>query len=237
MRDMTAIAITYTPDGFVIGADGLRMGSDKQTIISDSVQKLFYFQKSDAQLIYGWCGTVQLFDRNGACIFDCVSRSTQLLEASRFFSHIDFVAFIHLIRSCLDGLLRESRLVKRGDSLPINLNGELARMFIAGYFQNQACFAELAINIEDEMLKPVSIPRIKYPLFLARDVFSGSAKALATLDSRKIFNRDDSLRFVQDYIQACIENPDPGQKFGGHIHIAELNPSGFTWVSPPTNSN
>ena len=236
-EDMTAIVSIYTSDGFIIAADGLRVGSDKSTVVSESAQKLFPFQTNDAQVVYGWCGTTQFFGHNGECLFDFIAQTQPLLSVASVYAPTDFVAFLHFIRIGLDTLLRQSRLIKKGDSFPVDLNGELARMLLVGYFRNEPCKAEIGVFTQDGFLMPVAIPQVQVPLKYARDVFSGSKKAFELFEGIYPKNRDDALSFVRGYIQACVESPDPGQIYGGRIHIAELNPSGFRWVDAPQISN
>jgi hypothetical protein len=235
--DMTAIVSVYTSDGFIVGADGLRVAADKSTILSETAQKLFLFQTNATQLIYAWCGTTQFFGRDGNCLFDFLVQTHPLLTMASLYGPTDFVAFLHFIRTGLDTILRQSRLVKSGDSFPIDLNSELARVLLVGYFKGEPCKAEIATFLQNGMLMPVTIPQIQFPSQHARDIFSGSKKAFARFEQTYPQDRDQAIGFVRDYIQACIENPDPGQIFGGRIHMAELNPMGFRWVDAPQNSN
>jgi hypothetical protein len=232
---MTAIVSVYTPDGFIVGADGLRMNSSG-TVVSETAQKLFPFQSKDTQLLYSWCGTTQFYDRDGACIFDFISQSEPLLTAAILYAHADFAAFLQFVKAGLYVLLRQSRLIKRGDSFQINLNSELARMLITGYFKGEPCMADIGIDLENGVLVPPVIRRVNLPLHGLRDVFSGSKKAFEPFEDIYPINREEAISFVCDYIQACINGPDPGQAYGGRIHVAELTPVGFAWVKCPASS-
>jgi hypothetical protein len=47
----------------------------------------------------------------------------------------------------------------------------------------------------------------------------------------------EALKFVSDYIQDCIDNPEPDCFIvGGRRHIAHLDSDGFSWVEEPEKS-
>ena len=57
---MTAIAAVYTPEGFVIAADGLRRDGETLEPVSDCAQKIFWGAHPNFVFAYAWTGTVGL---------------------------------------------------------------------------------------------------------------------------------------------------------------------------------
>ena len=165
----------------------------------------------------GWCGTTQFYDRDGACIFDFISQSEPLLTAAILYAHADFAAFLQFVKAGLYVLLRQSRLIKRGDSFQINLNSELARMLTTGYFKGEPCMADIGIDLENGVLVPPVIRRVNLPLHGLRDVFSGSKKAFEPFEDIYPINREEAISFVCDYIQACVNGPVVLPSKTGHL--------------------
>jgi hypothetical protein len=234
--DMTAIVSVYTQDGFIVGADGLRI-STRGDIVSTSAQKLFPISDRNAELIYGWSGTTQFFGHDGQCIFDFLSQTEPLMRAACLYAHTDFAAFLRFICTGWYVLLMQSKLTKGGDTFPIKLDREIARLLIAGYFKGEPCVADIGVRHDNGTLTLPVVQRMSLPLQASRDVFSGSKTAFEPFKETYPQNRDDAVNFVRSYIQACVDKPDPGQSYGGHIHIAELDPSGFRWIIAPQMSN
>lgn len=71
-----------------------------------------------------------------------------------------------------------------------------------------------------------------------RNLFSGCREQNAKYARVLPTTAKEALNLVSDYIQACIDNPDPDCFIvGGHRHIAHLDSDGFSWVEKPENSN
>src|SRR5580704_5844625 len=56
---MTAIARSYTPDGFVVAADGLALASDTGKMLTEDSQKIFCFGAAP-HLSFSFAGSVRL---------------------------------------------------------------------------------------------------------------------------------------------------------------------------------
>src|SRR5881396_1161559 len=63
----TAIFVVYTKHGFVIGADGRKLGGEieRTKVISDTAQKIFPIENPGRSLAYAMCGTVGIDDIKG----------------------------------------------------------------------------------------------------------------------------------------------------------------------------
>lgn len=78
----TAIARIYTPEGFVVAADGRAYDPDNRMVISDSVQKIFPIEQSRRRLAYALAGTAGLTRKNSPeVVFDFVSETAKAVEA------------------------------------------------------------------------------------------------------------------------------------------------------------
>ncbi|HWF13841.1 MAG TPA: hypothetical protein VG272_08915, partial [Candidatus Acidoferrales bacterium] len=57
---MTAIVSVYTPEGFVVGADGLRVDANGVDV-TDTAVKIFPIIHPDLIGVHAWAGTTYLF--------------------------------------------------------------------------------------------------------------------------------------------------------------------------------
>jgi hypothetical protein len=88
---MTAIASIYTPEGFVIGADGRQLTMEMDSIESDSVRKIFGFSSSNVRGAYAWTGATRL--AWGSSVFEFKDSSFEVipeLERTTFNSLADY---------------------------------------------------------------------------------------------------------------------------------------------------
>ena len=60
----TSIVRIYTPEGFVIAADGRNYNADTKTVVSDSVQKIFPIEQMGGRLAYTLTGTCEITPRH-----------------------------------------------------------------------------------------------------------------------------------------------------------------------------
>jgi hypothetical protein len=77
---MTAIASVYTPDGFVIGADGRRVNPDGR-VESDDTRKIFGYSAANIRAVGAWSGSLTFEGRNSA--FDVKRRPSKLQNRSK----------------------------------------------------------------------------------------------------------------------------------------------------------
>ena len=90
---MTAIAYIYTPEGFVIGADGRQSTVEMGThyIESDSVTKISLFHTGNVHGAYAWTGPTRF--QWGTSVFDLKEASLKVafdLKEMTFDSLADF---------------------------------------------------------------------------------------------------------------------------------------------------
>jgi hypothetical protein len=75
---MTAIAFVYTPDGFVIGADGRRRNPDG-TIESDDTTKIAEYSAANIRAVGAWSGIPKF--AIGNAVFDVKTQTIEIAES------------------------------------------------------------------------------------------------------------------------------------------------------------
>jgi hypothetical protein len=110
-------------------------------------------------------------------------------------------------------------------------------MLLNGYFDGVPFTAELYIRDTDRI--KVQAANIYMPIPTpTRNLFSGCKEQNAKYADVLPTTTKEALKLVSDYIQGCIDNPDPDCFIvGGHRHIAHLGSEGFSWVEEPESSN
>jgi hypothetical protein len=231
-RDMTAIVSAFTSDGFVIGADGRSLGKDKK-VVCDCSQKIFNFKRQHIDVVYAWCGETHVLNESNELLYDLNTITQKALSSVA--QGNDFVLFL---KGCRDGIfdnLVKSPIVRKITNSN-SVSTEKARMLLNGYFHGEPFTAEIyirdvdRIRIDvDNILKPIPSP--------TRNLFSGCNEQNAKYANVSLVTAQEALKFVSDYIQDCIDNPEPDCFIvGGRRHIAHLDSDGFSWVEEPEKS-
>lgn len=230
---MTAIVSVYTSDGFIIGADGLRRGTDG-AIVSKTVQKVFHFENADIRLAYAWSGTTQIYDSRNQCVFDFAAVTEKGLQVAVFTGGPDFASFIGTFQKILYFTTYNAGFVKNGRIVGLNRNERIAQVLIVGYFNGESCLAEIDVCHQNLSLLEPKLVKLQVPMNVNRNIFSGCESAFGAFSERYPMSTDEALLFVREYIQACSDSAEPDcGNIGGHIHIGKITPEAFSWVEPP----
>jgi len=230
IADMTAIAVVCLPDGFVIGADGLRKSFSGETVTEEG-QKVFCFRNDKIVLAYAWCGQTVIWGENNRepVFFDFRSTTEScLLTAS---SSNDLTSFANDFCSLLQSALVIDKFPNKwaDDSF----EGSVARMLIAGYFDTELFMAEVTVTRGKGSTLDVSARRIT-PGQQRLRVFSGCPHVSPDEDlTKKPENSQDAKNLICTYIRRCVENPKCNGRIGGKSHVAFVTPDSFTWIEPP----
>lgn len=223
---MTAIVWAYGRDGFIIAADGRRIDSDTHRVDSDDVQKIFAVKVGDLRLVYAWHGNVHLEMVDGTVvsfkvITDCIIQSMDMTSIT------SFAQFVERFRDALfpaSVILFQKNVQKYQQDKPI-----VGVVFLA-YFDGQPYFTEMEIYHDgNKILRPeVEI----HPASGKFRVFSGSEMAYKEFGecNKASLTLSDFADEAKRYIEICYkyQNED-AFGIGGHIHIGQLEPQGFTW--------
>lgn len=228
---MTAIVSSYLPEGFVIGADGLRQ--DLRDVVTGHAQKIFPIEQTGMTCAYAWAGHSRIcytdrphFDfseQSQLVIADLVKTGVWSLEeyAERF------------ARAFNDRLLRHNGVFQIPGRGPRG-NG-IARILFVGYASGGAARVEFSFSCEKGITRAqMSDAKLAFGDFEFK-VFSGSPIVLDGTNLEGCVSLNGCGEAIQQYIQRCSDNKvDPYcRDIGGHIHIATVTPEKFEWIIPP----
>jgi hypothetical protein len=221
---MTAIVFAYTDDGFVIGADGRRMESG--VIVSEKIQKIFWFEWEEIRIAYAWAGTTMALNREEKSMLDVLTASQESLLDAAQLEPDSFVSFFSFFCSFL-----YKRIPSRITNMP---DGELARGVIVGHYRGTPCKAEIELRYVNSYLNP-NVELHTSIECCHRRIFSGAESVfLKSYTECKPQSRTEAIDFVRNYIQDCVDSSDADCiGIGGRVHIAELTPENISWIDPP----
>jgi hypothetical protein len=229
LPDMTAIAIVHTPDGFVIGADGLRQILRGPTIDG---QKLFRFEEGNVYLGYAWCGNTVIWDDDDpdTIYFDFRSSTAPILKEICSKNYVDWVGFIHCFRALLQIQIDQS--TKARNWVAEFEDKSIARMLLAGYVKGDPVLVQIEIKrIDSERCVSAGwlpLPKSLLPFSCCSDI---------TMDNgleRTVENSKDGQSVIHEYMERSASNPNCEGLFGkGTILVAKITPNSFTWLDGP----
>lgn len=228
---MTAIAWEFTPEGFVIGADGRRKIDG--VIVTENAQKIYSVKWQGLRIVYGLSGTVGGVRPDGIAftlkdLIDCCITSMESVPT--------FLDFVQELRKSLYAFL----LLYVGKAVHGFETEEIARILLLSYFNDDPYRGELTIKHDGVI---VLNPELYCPPIDTESgqfrVFSGSELAFKKLESKlgvKPQSLNEASALVREYIEECMKHQGIDSdcaNIGGHIHIGELRSTGFRWVSQP----
>jgi len=224
---VTAILLTYTSAGFVIGADGRRMDGDK--VISDQTRKIYSVRSGHLAGAFAWSGN-SVIHKDGLSVFDFAKATSSLLHT---ISSSTFPELVETFCQMLPVML----------SATIGLTGlpsGKSNLLIAAYFGSEPWVADIAVRFQDGRAQRPHVEMIGQPQEGATMLFSGS-KAIADQvwqDGKPstVKSTDEAVTLIRNYIKACSENPSAdadASHIGGHGHIGIVSPDVLKWVDLP----
>jgi len=243
----TAIVWTYIPEGFVIGADGLRREQRTGDVVDWQARKIFSVENEGVLLAYAWAGAVHLLDTENWPAFSFLVASAEagaVLKVGHGFA--DYVQRFcgeiakTLNRAKRSGKLAEYPVVTRtawGLSL-------MAECLFVGYFRGEPCMARVQFSHANQVLiNPELVEAVVGARSVATDfrIFSGSEQIYAEIKPTLLEPQSlqDAANLVRGYIQKCSDNRDrlsDCKDIGGHIHIAAVTMQKFEWIAAPVGS-
>jgi hypothetical protein len=233
--DMTAIASAFTLEGFVIGADGRQLGKG-DTIFKESSQKIFNLNLRHVDVAYAWCGETSVVNQSSQVLYDLYEITHAALTTAVLAGPIAFPEFVQECCSAIyDGIIKSPIVgeIQNSDSLP----DSRARMLLNGYFHRQPFMTEL--HVRDKSRISVHAERAFMPLTSPLcNLFNGCTRQNEKYKNVLPGTALEALKLISDYIQECIDSPDPDCfSMGGHRHIAHLTLNGFYWIDAPQGSS
>ena len=228
----TAIVYAHTPDGFVVAADGRARDAESKQIRSDIIQKIFHTKVGRFSLVYAWSGETTFFRKDGTVLLDLNVATATILQS---LISTDINSFCELIQSF------SKQFTVLFDDAPASMfsKKEVAKVLFVGYFYDEPCRASIVFNRGAVTGMVPKITKLDAPMRIKFKVFTGSQEAcrFSTLGQSLPLSGQDAASRMREYIRLCFIHRDPPldceNPIGGHIHIGQLNPSGFSWIDRP----
>jgi hypothetical protein len=216
---MTAIASIYTPEGFVIGADGRQLTYEMDSIESDSATKIFGFAAENVRGAYAWTGSIRL--TWGASVFDFKNHSSEIvneLESETSDSLKEYV-----VRFCL--LIYEhlkSWIENSGAKFPVVDNPEMVRVRFVGFANGLPDMKSAYYPLNNGIWTAPGLGQVEPPIGKL-NIFGGNEKVFLEMDEKGLIHACSTLAegkaLVAGYIQACALVDGPTiNTIGGHIY-------------------
>jgi hypothetical protein len=234
----TAIVSAYTPEGFVIGADGLRREAKTNEITTRKAIKLHFTETSNGCIGYAWAGTTSILADGASFNFIQESESVAKdLAATTFEYFPDYtIRFTDLIYQHFNRANLEDKFA--GNLALIAEGKVVCRIVFVGYFLGAPWRARFEVTKKGKVLTGIHLIDVREkPIDF--DIFSGSELMKDKFQPRLDFapaTLKQATDLVRDYIQRCIDNPyhdKECEEIGGRIHIAAITPRGFHWIQEP----
>jgi hypothetical protein len=251
----TAIARVYTPEGFVVAADGRKINHSNPSDIQDTAQKILPVQSEWVDLACSFAGAVILTDDDtNESVFDFLpetARASQELTARSCQNVFDYAGrWSKLINAQLNaakstGRFREYPSIRLGDQR----GSTIALVYLDGFYEGIPRRLLMRFFHEDQKLYVPEVSPQK--LALGRPLLYGPAPVEALLDRRDprltryatpqgtAVSVESGIEICKNFVAACaspeaLEIDPQCASVGGHIHIATITPdAGFKWAIPP----
>jgi hypothetical protein len=251
----TALARIYTPDGFVIAADGRACGDTFTNITTDDMRKIFGLESGGRKLAYSVTGTETLASdiSKGAAFsflkeFRCAADGINPALSRNLHGHcVRIGRNIHKALLCAKTSGKIGKYPSQCRKQEEEPGATIVRIFVDGYFNGQPSRVQMRFWHQDQALKePDVVPQEMLPgLLLTQGSAAIGHLLFGTDDERfaryrctqtKIDGIVAAASLAASYIQACsdpvareIDNICLG--IGGTMHIAAVTPTdGFQWV-------
>ncbi len=250
----SAVALTYTRDGFVIAADGRARTNGE--ILSETTQKIFPID--GLGLCYALCGRAAFDTKNKENEIDLLKDAPYAITAISANDHSDLSGYAGSFSMYLYSLLKKAQESGQLETLPTKETDrhgdthDIFHLFVAGYFREQPAWCFTTFSHKNQLLLeptthdyiPQKGPVVYGPTEVLRLIFKTTDARVAAYrvkgfqESRQP-SLSDGIEAMKNYVRACcdpeIRTLDPMcAGVGGRIHVATITPNeGFSWVCPP----
>jgi hypothetical protein len=258
--NMTAISWLYRRHlGFALAADG-RSGYIAETLEEEKhlspphtkQRKIFVTRFKGRDIAYALSGMVLNTEGTLDLIreSDTAFSSPSMHKVQNVYEYID--EFANLLKAAVDKAKLDGHIKRyvRNSHCPPSEENVFARVFFAGYFcKHEPSFAIVTLRHDDKILlspeRRVETPPENSYLMGAsgviQDKIYGSEDHWVKEYAKPVGpdgSLDDLVSLAEGFIRACCDpraqEIDPSCiNIGGHVHVAELTPSGFKWRIPP----
>jgi hypothetical protein len=256
-RTMTAIAIAYAEEGFVLAADGrIRLGDESRpnasalalTMETDDKQKIFPITFPHQSLAYAVTGTI--CDSLGFDLPQTVKMQVEAISKREF---DDFRSCLNALGENINTAINEA---KRSGTLEFPHTKKKERsqawiittLYFCGYFNEFPCFSRVDFfHVERDAQFEINEQSLRGPLVSGSEIVADQMYrdprdprfSAFVLERGQSPSLETATQFARGYIEACSSplglevDALICKGIGGHLHMATITKSGFTWVIEP----
>jgi len=234
---MTVIVSVFTPEGFVIAADGRRISADSNETVTDEAQKIYFADHPQFCFAYGWAHATT-FDTACGGRFDFDNQTQEIVTD---LSKTRFQSADHFIRCLITAIYKNLVLCVGGNRLfpQDHVSGLLAKAIFVGYFNGKPTEGQVGFRHEHGyLLRPEYGFFAEGPHDLA--ILSGSEIIADRMDGVDPKTLVEAANRTEVYVRQCISGCGTVSDcvgFGGHVHMASVTPDGHKWIIPPVGNN
>lgn len=260
-KSMSVIVRTFTPQGFVVAADGRETDVETKLPLTEDAQKIFHVEDTHRCLAYSICETVKLptDDHTEVAInlIDEAQEAAEKLDGRKTSNMLGYaVRFCRNLYQALERTRKLGRFSRYPDADHRQMTaGErghtLTRVLFDGYQDGRPCsvsariFHQNGVLCSPEVLEDPCQPgfhRILGSDVIARSLWDSDLEQLKKYRGKFMYAENislqDAIERSESYIRACSDEQSLAldeycYAFGGHIHIAVITPAGFHWHIPP----
>jgi hypothetical protein len=253
----TAIFRTYTSEGFVIAADGLRLKLGDPNYHKEDVQKIFPIEDENKTLAFGLAGCIYTSNDDVAA-FDFSVEADKAAKALTTRRPADLTRYAELfsgiINKSLAAAKREGRIAEYPTCSEIEPTREpgsrIAELVFVGYYERRPSWTDVRFWHDNQKLKPAQIysermrpgqlkicgSRTVSDLLYAKNDPRFDAFRRPAPPNQEDLALSEAIIVAESYIRACSSEvgrqvDENCASIGGHIHIATITPvAGFQWV-------
>jgi len=243
---MTTIIRSYTPQGFVIAADGRKCDSENPSRVIDTTQKIIGIEGETRQLGCSFAGVVELTrDQSEETALDFRTEARAAangLSQQRFDDLFQYaIAFASPINRTLAEIKSSGEITNYESLSPgfVQRGEAIALLWLDGYYHGVPSRVAIRFRHDNQELLEPEI--VNEPFVLGTRWVLGPSRipARRVLDLSPGRCLADEVAACRNYISACSDSEsikiEPAcLGIGGHIHIATITlADGFKWAIPP----
>jgi hypothetical protein len=244
----TAIARIYTPEGFVVAADGRTTRSDTLAVVCDSTQKVFRIEQPGRRLAYALAGAIQLTHVDGETIlFDFLSVVPMALDQLATERYKSLWHYADSLGERISDSLEHAKEIS--DGLHPSTEGSETHIFLDGYYEGRG--KRLTLTFMHHIHERSEFEPSTNELYPGQPIGYGSeivrkligerdpriaAYCLTPQDPNNV-TLSEAIRMAENQIRAHYDpeiiklDEKICSAVGGDIHIATVTfANGFQWV-------
>ncbi len=256
---MTAIAVLYASEGFVMAADGRSTSDDdaERFLITDKSQKIFSINDKSRTLAFSLAGLAASADGEFDAYKEAMKHASEL--ADREFENLRDYAeeFYSRLNNSYNQAKDQGLIFPTMNRLEeLNAWG-ISTAVLAGYFrgqpswtpahffhydQSQSEFEPISIGVQPGDRLFLGSDKIREFIYPSNNAHPPDPRFVRYIRPPASNSLEQSAEIAKAFIEAhcdpaaLLEHREFCKRVGGHIHIAEITPEGFRWRIPPETS-